>query len=147
MKTMLSALAATAVLTASAHAGAVPQQVDRAGVPIPQAAPAPGAAALDGDTLAEIVFAIPAGFKGFHGVDLAAASLAGGNSPGPAPVGTDGGPYPRVPYPVREHAYLLAPARLAGDEAPDGDGLPEPTTLAILSVGLAGLVVSSRKKA
>jgi hypothetical protein len=116
---------------------------------------------LDGDTLADTVFAVPTGSTGFYDVDFSAVSLTAGNMytavlsiPGASPYW--GASYStRNPY-GNGRAYLSAgPANAASDmsfrvtpvvqEVPAE--VPEPGTIAILSLGLAGLVAARRKKA
>lgn len=166
MRTVLTSLAATAVLVTSAHAAGVAQEEFHVRAPVQhdgRAAPSsqgdersahPAAPAgplrsqlFDGDSLAGdtregIVSALPGGFRGFHGVDLSAANSAFGNmhdTPGDSPVSS-------MPYLAPDDPDPLG-HELADRAGSAADGVPEPGTLAILSVGLAGLVVSSRKKA
>lgn len=160
MKTMLMSLAASAVLAAPVHARGVPQDELHARFTLQHEAPAarwtgearpsplqPATGERAADPAAEIVFAIPVGFTGFHGVDLAAASLAGGHLRSPVLAVAEYSAPPALPYPAREsgrrHRRPSASAQPADTEA----GVPEAGTLAILSFGLAGLIVSSRKKA
>lgn len=161
MKTVLTSLAASAVLAASAHAGGLPQDGLHAGVQVQQdrsigpavaadslRAPLLAGDSLDGGEPADIVPALAAGFKGFHGVDLSAANLVPGNGHGTLPGIAGDSPYPGAPVYMPDHPRRGGLAALPADRAASGGGgLPEPGTLAILSVGLAGLVVSSRKKA
>lgn len=117
---------------------------------------------LDGDTLANIVFAIPTGFSGFYNVDFSAVSLTAGSMytavlsiPGTSP-------YWGASYSTRNSPYANGRAWLAGEQA-DSDydmtfrvtplaqeepvEVPEPGTIAILSLGLAALLTARRKKA
>jgi hypothetical protein len=117
---------------------------------------------IDGDTLADTVFAIPTGSIGFYDVDFSAVSLTAGNMytavlsiPGTSP-------YWGASYSTRNSPYGNGRAYLYGERA-DSDydmtfrvtpvaqevpgEVPEPGTIAILSLGLAGLVAARRKKA
>lgn len=117
---------------------------------------------LDGDTLADIVFALPAGYQGFYDLDFSSLSLTVGNMYTAVLSIPGSSPYWGASYSSNNNPYRNGRAYLAGERA-DSDydmtfrvtpvveeppqGVPEPATLAMLSIGLAGLFVSSRKKA
>lgn len=142
MKTALAWLvAAAAWSSACAHAASIPHDGADAAVQVPEPLKQPlPTSGLHADTATEPPAATPAGLKGFYGVDLSATSPPGKSLAGKA-FGS-----------VHEHPDHDSPVYTAGRSAaavlPEPEeGVPEPGTLAILSIGLAGLLVSSQKKA
>lgn len=140
MKTTLAWLvAAAAFSTASSHAASIGQEgADRSvQLPEPMKQPLHDAAPADPLPLA------PARLQGFYGVDLSAASPAAKSLGGAAFDATHAHPYQdsRATTPGAGAAMRASPVLPAEQE-----GVPEPGTVAILSIGLAGLVLSSRKK-
>lgn len=117
---------------------------------------------LDGSTLANIVFEIPTGFNGFYDVDFSAVSLTVGSMYTAVLSIPGSSPYWGASYATANNHYGNGRAYLAGERA-DADidmtfrvtplvqeepvEVPEPGTIAILSLGLAGLVSARRKQA
>ena len=93
---------------------------------------------------AETVPTLPAALHVFYGVDLAAAGPAAKSPAANAFHSTQDHPYQdsRISTPGVGAAMRANPVL-----APQQEGVPEPGTVAILSIGLAGLVLASRKKA
>lgn len=116
---------------------------------------------LDGNTLANIVFEIPTGFRGFYDVDFSAVSLSVGSMYTAVLSIPGSSPYWGASYTTENNPYGNGRAYLAGERA-DSDvdmafrvtplvqeepvEVPEPGTIAILSLGLAGLITARRKK-
>lgn len=140
MKTTLAWLVAAAAFSAaSAHAASIGQDGADRSVQVPEPTQQPLHVAAPADTLP----ASPASFQGFYGVDLSAAGPAAKSLGGAAFASTHDHPY----QDSRASAPLAGAAMRASSVLPaEQEGVPEPGTIAILSIGLAGLVLSSRKK-
>lgn len=137
MKTVVVWLLAAAILSVtSAHAASIRQDDS---LPDAREATRQLLQPQDGlhDDHAGSMSMTPAGFRSFYGVDLSTASPAARD---PAP--GDG----RL-----AHAYpdsrAYRPREPAAASTAAQEGTPEPGTIAILSFGLAGLALASRKKA
>lgn len=114
---------------------------------------------LDGEALADVEFAVPARFVGFHDVDLSAVSLTVG-SMYTAVLSVPGtSPYWGASFSANDNPYGSGHAYLSGERAdsdydmtfrvtpaaPAPAQVPEPGTIAILAIGLGGLVTARRK--
>lgn len=150
MNTALAWLVAAAAWSfTSAHAASIRHDDAGAGVQLPEPLKQPlQASGLHADTAADTLSATPVGFKGFYGVDLSAAGPAAKSLAGSAFGSAHDHPEhdSRAYTPGRWAAADSAMRATAVLPAPQ-EGVPEPGTLAILSIGLAGLLVSSQKKA
>lgn len=113
---------------------------------------------LDGATLANTVFAIAPGYNGFYDVDFSAVTLTVGNMYTAVLSVPGSSDYWGASYSSNNSPYRNGRAYLAGERAdsdydmtfrvtPVAAEVPEPGTIAILSLGLAGLVAARRKKA
>ncbi|MGX4643680.1 PEP-CTERM sorting domain-containing protein [Massilia sp. SYSU DXS3249] len=141
MKTALAWLvAATALSCPCAHAASIGQDGADAGVQVTESIKQ----SLYEAAPAETIPTLPTALQGFYGVDLSATSLAAKSA---------GAHALRSPH---DHLYQDSRASTPGAGAAirttpvlpaEQEGVPEPGTVAILSVGLAGLVLASRKKA